>query len=263
MAKQIVTRVCKIDGCEKRHDCHGFCKSHADRLRRYGDPLIQKADIPVCTKPDCNNVRYMRSELCYKHTSIKNGRKACAIEACVIYASSFGLCNKHAHRFKRHGDPLGGGTSHGEPMKWLHGIVNYNGTDCIPWPFARGSKGDSVVVVNGTLSSAVRTLCSLVNGDPSDPSMQTAHSCGHGHLGCMNPVHLRWATAKENAADKIKHGTRLRGEDSPTSKLTENQARFIHKQKGFISAPRLARKYSLSPSAIYAIWAGRNWAWIE
>ena len=30
---------CSVDGCDRPFDSHGFCKVHAWRLKRYGDPL--------------------------------------------------------------------------------------------------------------------------------------------------------------------------------------------------------------------------------
>lgn len=32
-------KICSIDDCNNKHDCHSFCAKHAQRFRRYGDPL--------------------------------------------------------------------------------------------------------------------------------------------------------------------------------------------------------------------------------
>ena len=34
-------RFCSIDGCNRKHNSHGYCSMHAHRLARYGDPLGQ------------------------------------------------------------------------------------------------------------------------------------------------------------------------------------------------------------------------------
>jgi hypothetical protein len=34
-----VTRLCSIDGCERKHFGHGLCNTHYVRWRRHGDPL--------------------------------------------------------------------------------------------------------------------------------------------------------------------------------------------------------------------------------
>lgn len=34
----IKNRKCSIDGCNKRHDSHGYCGMHSQRFRRYGNP---------------------------------------------------------------------------------------------------------------------------------------------------------------------------------------------------------------------------------
>lgn len=31
---------CSVDGCEEKHNSLGYCRSHAQKFRRYGDPLI-------------------------------------------------------------------------------------------------------------------------------------------------------------------------------------------------------------------------------
>lgn len=32
-------RRCKVEGCNRKHDSHGYCNIHAIRYRRFGDPL--------------------------------------------------------------------------------------------------------------------------------------------------------------------------------------------------------------------------------
>ena len=53
--------------------------------------------------------------------------------------------------------------------------------------------------------------CRHLNGDPMDNRL----------------ANLKWGTIQENTEDKRRHGTVLRGEDLPASKLTEESARMI------------------------------------
>jgi len=35
-------RTCSIDGCERKHNAHGYCQVHGMRVRRHGDPHVVK-----------------------------------------------------------------------------------------------------------------------------------------------------------------------------------------------------------------------------
>jgi len=70
---------------------------------------------------------------------------------------------------------------------------------------------------------------------------------------------LRWATAKDNCADKLLHGTVQRGENNARAKLTESEVREIRKSNSPNTV--LARQYGrgLTKNGIQAIKAGRTW----
>jgi hypothetical protein len=70
---------------------------------------------------------------------------------------------------------------------------------------------------------------------------------------------LCWGTRKENSADSDLHGTHPRGSQKPQAKLTETAACEIRHLRRFVSQSELARRYSVSPSAIQAIHDGRTW----
>lgn len=91
-------------------------------------------------------------------------------------------------------------------FEWLLRVaLSHGGTDCLFWPFARTSTGRAEVWHAGAVKNASRLVCTMAHGAPESPDLHAAHSCGNGHLGCVNPTHLRWATALENLDDKIKH----------------------------------------------------------
>lgn len=70
--------------------------------------------------------------------------------------------------------------------------------------------GAAQINLGGRSVIVARMVCEEVNGPPPTPAHQAAHSCGKGHLGCITPQHLRWATQVENEADKLIHGTHNR-----------------------------------------------------
>lgn len=53
--------------------------------------------------------------------------------------------------------------------------------------------------------AASEAMCLMVHGMPPSDEHVTAHKCGNGHLSCVNPKHLYWADAKQNARDRVLH----------------------------------------------------------
>lgn len=79
--------------------------------------------------------------------------------------------------------------------------------------------GYAILTTNGSPDLVSRLVCTEANGSPPTPEHQAAHSCGKGDKGCVTKRHIAWKTPKENNADKLIHGTHLRGERSPRAKL--------------------------------------------
>jgi len=132
----------------------------------------------------------------------------CSIEGCEHPAQTRGWCAKHYHRWQRHGDALH--TERGKPQEWIRSHANYAGDECLKWPFATSGTGYGALSWNGQIITANRAMCIEAHGEPPLQGMDSAHSCGNGHLGCVNPNHLRWATRSENIEDAFKHGRRVR-----------------------------------------------------
>lgn len=72
---------------------------------------------------------------------------------------------------------------------------------------------------------------------------------------------LCWGTAKENAADKRRHGASKGpcGERNGFAKLTEKQVLLIRKLKQRVSVSNLARRFSISRVTVYRIVSRKNW----
>jgi len=71
------------------------------------------------------------------------------------------------------------------------------------------------------------------------------------------PENLIWGTPKENSADSLLHGTRVDGSNINTSKLSEEQARFVLTSP--LGHSELARLFNVTPCAIWHVRAGRSW----
>lgn len=129
----------------------------------------------------------------------------CSVKNCNGRSYCHGFCQKHFMRWKRHGNPLYNHTE--QVLQFIEQAIKYKKADCLLWPFkSKAGKGYPVARINGEGQYVHRYICDRVHGSAPSLSHQVAHSCGRGHLGCINPKHLRWATPKENSQDTLKHG---------------------------------------------------------
>ncbi len=149
-------------------------------------------------------------------------------------------------------------TKPGEPAEWLRQNVGYDGPECLMWPFGKNNGYPNHVKMDGRSEYGHRAMCRLVNGDPPNEEYEASHSCGRGHLGCVDPRHLAWKTAGENQADRANHGTRnvwgWRG------KLTQAQADEIMALRGKMKQADIAKKFGVSRSNVSFIHCGQAWA---
>lgn len=188
----------------------------------------------------------------------------CYLDGCDRRAKCRGLCTGHYERWRIHGDnfdrsPL---IEYGAPMRFIEQIVATTSTECVFWPFARISNGYGTVGGGGYHKGyAHRIVCVLAHGEPPTPKHHAAHSCGNGHLSCVNPNHLSWKTPIENAADRIDHGTDNRGEKSPHSILRETDVVEIRRSyaAGNTTYEELAERYGVTYGAIGSIIRRQNW----
>lgn len=132
--------------------------------------------------------------------------------------------------------------------------------DCIIWPYSRNAKGYALVWHGGACRLASRVICRLAHGPAPKRRPITAHTCGHGSDGCINPRHVRWANILENEADKLHHGTRPFGERVGGAKLSDEGARDIYcRSKAGEYQNGLAVEYGVCPAVISNIKHRRTW----
>lgn len=233
------SRICSIPDCGKPAKAHGWCVRHYRRWLRHGDPCGGRALRGVNTG-------------------------TCAIPGCERKFSKRGWCSAHYQRWKRHGDPLAGGPAmppNGAVQEFLRKLLeNDQGEACVPWPFG-DSRVHATVWLNGRTRIASRLVCERAHGKPPTPKHHAAHSCGNGHERCVNPNHLRWATAAENIADKFVHGTLARGGRHGMAKLTLPQVlEIVGRLNSGASVRLLADEYNVSRYAVYDIKNGHSWS---
>lgn len=107
-----------------------------------------------------------------------------------------------------------------------------------------------------------RLVCLAFHGEPPSPKHHAAH---WNDIKTDNrPENLRWATAQENAVDRLRNGLQARGEDIAAGKLTAADVLAIraeHKGK-YGDGARLARLYGVRQENIIAIVKRRAWTHI-
>lgn len=187
---------------------------------------------------------------------------ACSVPACSSVVRCKGLCEQHYRRMMKHGSPCGGATSPGEVARFYEALLSHTGDECVTWPYARGDHGYGTIRRRRKCGIVSRFLCEDIHGSPPSTDYQAAHSCGNGHLGCVNPRHLSWKTRSDNKADELLHGTRIRGRKFPWAKLTESQVEEILCLDEAEKNADIAERYGVSPRTIYSIRHEEKWAWV-
>lgn len=99
--------------------------------------------------------------------------------------------------------------NNGKPVAWILAHQDYPHEDwCLFWPFGRDPRTGRAMIGEPFMDTKYphRIMCELVNGPAPIDKPQAAHSCGNGHLACINPHHLDWKNNSENQLDRTAHG---------------------------------------------------------
>lgn len=193
----------------------------------------------------------------------------CSVDDCNGNASSSargnnGLCRTHYGRLQRHGDPKGGRIHRGSSLAFIRDVAaTFNDDACLIWPLTKSSTGYGRLILDGKVLSAHRYVCMISHGDPPTLDHQAAHSCGNGHLGCVNPKHLSWKTPKENQMDRVRHGTHSRGDRHPSAKLTSEDVSAIRGMIESLSLTEIAKRFNVSKTTISRVRTGKSWSHIS
>lgn len=193
--------------------------------------------------------------------------RLCTIQGCNRTHEALGLCRIHYRRVS-----IRGTAEKWSPTTcpmWLYENVDFDGDDCLIWPFGRLKNGYACITIRSdtpsgfTTTSASRLMCKFANGDPPNNRYQAAHNCGRGKDGCVNPTHIRWATPKENNADKIAHGTTNKGQRHGMAKLTDEQAaEILSLLKNGMVHRRIAERFDICAATVTNIKNGKSWTHI-
>lgn len=129
-------------------------------------------------------------------------------------------------------------------VEWT-GYVNPNGYGQITLPSALRN-----IPALGRITTAPRAACWLAHGDrPADAYV--LHSCDN--RWCINPEHLRWGDAYENAQDAIERNRLRVGADHPDARLSDDDViEIVRRARDGERVYALADEYGIDWSMIYA-----------
>ena len=180
----------------------------------------------------------------------------CSIPDCNKKLHARGFCRNHYHRLRKHGDPLKGRTPHGEGLKFLEDAIKQASPDaCIIWPFGKNGDGYGTAWQDGKSMGAHR-LALIMHSGVDYPRLEATHGECHSR-SCVNPLHLRWATGRQNQGDRKRDGTHLMGERNPKAKLAEHEVlKILQDQR---TQREIAADYGVSQNQISLIKAKKSW----
>lgn len=119
------------------------------------------------------------------------------------------------------------------------------------------SDGYPQVSIKGRLHFIHKLVAEAFIG-PRPHGMEICHN--DGKRKNAKAVNLRYDTKKNNQADKVLHGTALRGSTMPAAKLTEKSALEIYNRaKAGEKVVDLAKEFGVCSSTISVMLSGKTW----
>lgn len=192
----------------------------------------------------------------------------CSVEGCPNKWSVAKMCNMHYQRKRTTGSVEKEGygilpSRSDNREAWIKESMKRDTDECYSWPFHVNKDGRSSVQVGKTRMNASRYVCILKNGPPPSPKHDAAHSCGNGNRNCLNHNHLRWATKKENQADRVLHGTVVNGTKTHNAVLTEEKVVWLREQfDAGVHKKIIAAALGVSLGCVYRAGSRQTWAWL-
>ena len=137
-----------------------------------------------------------------------------------------------------------------------------NSAGCMLWTGNKNVYGYGRMGVHSRYVGAARLSLMLAEGPPADRTLEAAHAPVVCHRrDCVAPLHLRWATRKEQSDDKRLDGTSLNGEHHGQAKLTAKQVANIRTRyaEGDVTQEQLGKEYGVNQTSISRIVLRQRW----
>ena len=106
-------KICKVEGCERKHSAKGYCNTHIRQIERHGElrPDIERPKkCSKCCVHGCNNFTKGNVSTCSEHsdrislkiyTSDDSKPDTCTLFGCTRVAYGQGMCRVHYSQAKR------------------------------------------------------------------------------------------------------------------------------------------------------------------
>ncbi len=133
---------------------------------------------------------------------------------------------------------------------------NENG--CWIWHACRSGHGYGMLRVDNKVIYAHRLSWTFRYGEIPD-GLFVCHTCDVP--ACVNPLHLFLGTHADNVRDLVVKGLKMRGENSPSAILTEENVRRIRKRE--VPSIQLAREFGVSHYTISLALHRKTWAHVK
>lgn len=145
-------------------------------------------------------------------------------------------------------------TNKGKPgIKWRRRAVKIN------------SDGYNTLALHGNGKRCESRIARLLLETFDGPPPEGGQACHINGIRTDDRLeNLRWGTARDNAKDRDRHGTTVRGERVPQSKLTEEEVRSIRRHAGTGATQRaLARAFRVDQQVVWAIIHRKRWTHVK
>ena len=155
---------------------------------------------------------------------------------------------------------------HGEVQAWMASYAaGPPGKACKLWPFSVINCGHARAWNPRTkrMDTAYRVIWEKAHGVPF-PAAEACHTCGNGHLGCVNWAHIDPGSHADNMVDRRDHGRDPIGSAHGKAVLDEaDVAQICELLAGGAAARAVARQYGVSATTIGEIWRGEKWTHVR
>lgn len=185
--------------------------------------------------------------------------KTCTIPDCGSEVFARGWCCAHWKRWRRHADPLAGGTPHNLTLAErlaLH-VEPQPDTGCIHWTGGNLVRGYGRIRVTPSRFELAHRVAYELRFGPIPAGLFVLHRCDNPL--CVNPDHLFPGTHADNMRDMVakNRAADARGEKNPRAKLTAPDVQVIRASAAPLAA--LAAQYGLALEYVRQIQKRKSW----